>query len=211
MIEHKIRMGDTDVQCIESDGSGERAFVLLHGAHFNSSIWSKVGTLKVLEAYGIQFVAPDLPGFGGTARSKVYSEGPGLNRLITDLLTHKNAARAVFIGASMGGGIALSFAKADPAMVDGLFLVGSVGLDSPGMTEFIALLDKPVELVWGSEDRVIPLDRAREIARKLPKARLIVMEGAGHPAYLSAPDVFNSYLEQWIVESGFSPRGGISL
>ncbi len=199
-------MGDTDVHCIESDIEGERIFILLHGAHFNSGIWTKVNTLKLLEAYGISFIAPDIPGFGLTQKSKIYSEASGLNRFILDLCTHKSARSLVFIGASMGGGIALSFAKENPSMVDGMFLVGTVGLDSPGMAEFLSLLNRPVELVWGSEDSVIPVNRAKEMSKKLPKANLFVIQGAAHPAYLASPDVFNSHLEEWMVGNGFTRR-----
>ena len=206
MIEHKLRIGDTDVHCIESDNEDERIFILLHGAHFNSEIWTKVNTLKLLETHGISFIAPDIPGFGLTQKSKIYSEASGLNRFILDLCTHKSAKSLVLIGASMGGGIALSFAKENPPMVDGMFLVGTVGLDSPGMPEFLSLLNKPVELVWGSEDNVIPVSRAREMSKKLPNAKLFVIQGAAHPAYLTSPDVFNSHLEQWMVSNGFTRR-----
>lgn len=206
MIEHSVRLGDTDVQCIESDGNAESSFILLHGAHFNSTIWTKVNTLKLLESYSISFIAPDIPGFGRTPKSKIYSESSGLNKFILDLSSHKGSTSVVLLGASMGGGIALSFAKENPSMVDGLFLVGSVGLDAVGMIDFLALLQRPVELVWGSEDNVVPLSRAKEIAKKLPNATLVTMEGAAHPAYLSSPGVFNSHLEQWIVKNGFSRR-----
>lgn len=110
----------------------------------------------------------------------------------------------------MGGGIGLTFARENPSMIDGLFPVGTVGLDSPGMTDFLAMLNGPVELVWGSEDSVIPIVRARKIAGKLPNANLVVMPGAAHPAYLSAPEVFNSHLEHWIVNNGFRRRSIVS-
>ena len=100
MIEHKLRMGDTDVHCIESDNEDERIFILLHGAHFNSEIWTKVNTLKLLETHGISFIAPDIPGFGLTQKSKIYSEASGLNRFILDLCTHKSAKSLVLIASS---------------------------------------------------------------------------------------------------------------
>ncbi len=207
MKEHRVRMGDTDVQCIESEDRGDRVFILLHGAHFNSTIWAKVGTLRLLESHSLPFIAPDMPGFGRTARSRVYSDRSGLNRLMLDLCSHMGARSTVLIGASMGGGIALSFAKDNPPMIDGLFLVGSVGLDSPGMLEFLSLLERPVQLVWGSEDEIIPVTRAREIARKLPNALLTVMDGASHPAYISSPEKFNSILDGWLARSGFAGAG----
>ncbi len=210
LIEHSIRLGDTDVQCIESDNSDERIFILLHGAHFNSTIWAKVNTLRLLEAYSVCFLAPDMPGFGRTPKSRVYSEGQGLNRLILDICSHKSAKRAVLMGASMGGGIALSFAREHPSIIDGLFLIGTVGLDAPGVIDFLSLINTPVELVWGSEDSVVPVSRAREVVKKLPRAELVVIDGAAHPAYLSSPEVFNSHLERWILANGFARRHPVS-
>lgn len=77
MIEHRVRLGDVDVQCIESDNAEERTFVILHGAQFNSTIWSRVNTLKLLEAYGISFVAPDMPGSGRQQEAGSTWRAPG--------------------------------------------------------------------------------------------------------------------------------------
>ena len=48
------------------------------------------------------------------------------------------------------------------------------------LSDDLSALDKPVLIVWGAADRVIPLSHAVDAARKLPDATLIVLDGAGH-------------------------------
>ncbi len=45
----------------------------------------------------------------------------------------------------------------------------------------------PVELVWGSNDTVVPLQVARDACALIGDARLQVIEGSGHMTPLSAP------------------------
>ncbi|WP_017537568.1 alpha/beta fold hydrolase [Nocardiopsis halophila] len=48
-------------------------------------------------------------------------------------------------------------------------------------------LDLPVAVVWGERDRWLPLQRGRELAERLPRARLHVLEGSGHLVQEDAP------------------------
>ena len=45
-------------------------------------------------------------------------------------------------------------------------------------------------LVWGSNDDAVPLQHARTMEKEIPDAGLVVLEGAGHFAYLDEPDRF---------------------
>jgi pimeloyl-ACP methyl ester carboxylesterase len=63
----------------------------------------------------------------------------------------------------------------------------------------------PVLLIWGEGDRLLPLARARLAHRRLPGARLEVIEGAGHSPQAEQPDEFNRILERFlasVVDSG---------
>ena len=55
-------------------------------------------------------------------------------------------------------------------------------------------------LVWGSEDRVVPPSVARALADRLPGARTLLLEGAGHPSYLDRPDDFHACLVAFLEE-----------
>jgi pimeloyl-ACP methyl ester carboxylesterase len=49
-------------------------------------------------------------------------------------------------------------------------------------------LDVPVHLIWGTEDRWIPPDRAHRLHARIPGSTLQLIEGAGHLVQLDAPD-----------------------
>jgi pimeloyl-ACP methyl ester carboxylesterase len=50
----------------------------------------------------------------------------------------------------------------------------------------------PTLLVWGELDARSPLSVAREFARAIPHAELVVIPGAGHMSNLERPDEFNA-------------------
>ena len=50
----------------------------------------------------------------------------------------------------------------------------------------------PTLVVTGTDDRLTPAFHAEELAKAIPGARLAYIPGAGHLAYLEAPDSFNS-------------------
>jgi pimeloyl-ACP methyl ester carboxylesterase len=50
----------------------------------------------------------------------------------------------------------------------------------------------PTLLIWGEDDRVVPLEVGRQLARVMPDARLLTIAGAGHQAMWEAPDAFNA-------------------
>jgi pimeloyl-ACP methyl ester carboxylesterase len=43
-------------------------------------------------------------------------------------------------------------------------------------------------LVWGDSDRLVPLVYAEEFGRRLPKARLETVKGAGHAPHMEQPE-----------------------
>ena len=56
----------------------------------------------------------------------------------------------------------------------------------------------PVLLVWGEDDRLLPLARARLAHRRLPGSRLEVIAGAGHAPQAEQPEAFNDVLERFL-------------
>ncbi|MET0851345.1 MAG: alpha/beta hydrolase [Candidatus Rokuibacteriota bacterium] len=51
-------------------------------------------------------------------------------------------------------------------------------------------VSSPALVVWGRRDRVVPLACGEQYARALPRARLAVVEGAGHSVEIEQPDAF---------------------
>jgi pimeloyl-ACP methyl ester carboxylesterase len=52
----------------------------------------------------------------------------------------------------------------------------------------------PVLLLWGREDRILPLVGARDLLERLPDGRIEVLNGAGHCPMFEVPDAFNRAL-----------------
>lgn len=108
-----------DLSLAYSDIGSGPPVVLIHGYPFNRSLWTEQA-----EALRDNFrvVTPDLRGFGESD----FSEGPAtMNRMAEDvsaLMDHLEIEQAVIGGLSMGGYVALAFARAFPARVKALVL-----------------------------------------------------------------------------------------
>ena len=55
-----------------------------------------------------------------------------------------------------------------------------------------------MQVVWGTEDTWIPVDRAYRLAELVPGARLDLVEDAGHLVQLDAPDRLTQILRRWL-------------
>ncbi|HMH17509.1 MAG TPA: alpha/beta hydrolase, partial [Burkholderiales bacterium] len=63
-------------------------------------------------------------------------------------------------------------------------------------------------IVWGAQDTLAPLRTGKVLALKLPRARLAVIERAGHELMLEAPERFRAVLEPFL-ERGLPPAPAI--
>ncbi len=79
---------------------------------------------------------------------------------------------------------------ADPESVEAAELVGDLRqaravrrmarLPDVDLAPLVAALDLPLTVVWGADDPVAPPDRGRRLADQLPRARLVLVDHAGH-------------------------------
>jgi pimeloyl-ACP methyl ester carboxylesterase len=58
----------------------------------------------------------------------------------------------------------------------------------------------PTLIVWGTEDRLVPVGDADEFARLIPNSRKIVWSQTGHVAMLERPEAFNGLLAAFLAE-----------
>ncbi|HKE99161.1 MAG TPA: alpha/beta hydrolase [Actinomycetes bacterium] len=65
----------------------------------------------------------------------------------------------------------------------------------------------PALVVAGDADRLTPIASARHMAGRIPGARLVVLPGAGHMAFLEAHEPFNRELAAFARQAG-APAGG---
>lgn len=73
-------------------------------------------------------------------------------------------------------------------------------MHKPDMTERLAEVDLPALVLHGTEDVVLPIERARTMAAALPRARMVEIERAGHTLTVEAPDAVNAVLAEFLAE-----------
>ena len=61
--------------------------------------------------------------------------------------------------------------------------------------------DLPLLVVWGARDAIIPVEHGRELARRVPGARLEVFEQCGHFPHLAEPDRLATVLAGWLAST----------
>lgn len=105
-------------------GSGN-TLLLLHGMFGDYLDWEPV--LEPLSRKH-RVIAPDLPGFGSSAKPKVEYTGDFFVSQIEGFLSRLGLARVTLVGNSFGGILALLFALRHPERIERLILITSGGL-----------------------------------------------------------------------------------
>lgn len=114
-------------------------FVLLHGLGDEADSWRHL--IEPLAAYG-QVVAPDLPGFGRSAKPRRKYSLPFLQGVVVELLEQLHVTSAILVGSSLGAVVAQSMALEKPAWLRGLVLIDGALLSrsqriDPGLLLFM--------------------------------------------------------------------------
>jgi pimeloyl-ACP methyl ester carboxylesterase len=63
-------------------------------------------------------------------------------------------------------------------------------LHDPHLPKWLHRIDVPVKIVWGRQDRILPVAFLDEYRRLLPEAEIHVVEGAGHLPHAEKPEEF---------------------
>lgn len=106
------------------------AIIFLHGTGGSGKVW--FNQLRRFEpAYHV--IAPDLPGYGQTPLFDAIRSIDDYPDFVRALMDAAGLARAVLVGNSMGGRVALQLALDHPERVAGLVLVNASGLRLPDL------------------------------------------------------------------------------
>lgn len=168
-----------------------RPVLLLHGARFQAETWRELGTLQLLAGAGQRAIAVDLPGHGDSPGAVVDPE-----RFLAALLDAAGLERAVLVTPSMSGAFGLPLLARAPERVAGFVALAPVAIER--YAEALEGVEVPALLVWGSEDRVVPLAHAKLLEESLADARTVVIEGARHPCYIDEPERFHTLLLEFL-------------
>jgi len=117
--------------------------ILIHGFAASNLVWSKV-LLELADA-GFRVIAPDLPGYGYSAKPRhldytIASQA----KLISSFVQQLGIQRALFVGSSYGAAIAATIALDHPALVEKLVLVGAVTNNKPTRYMLMRLFSSPI-------------------------------------------------------------------
>jgi pimeloyl-ACP methyl ester carboxylesterase len=121
------RIDGLRVRCLAAGTGWAPPVLLIHGGGFDAAEFSyryAIGPLSRLRPV----LAFDWPGYGGSDTPNLRYDLAYYARFLQRLMDSLGIQRAAFVGISMGGGAALSFALCSPERVEKLVLVASYGL-----------------------------------------------------------------------------------
>lgn len=73
-----------------------------------------------------------------------------------------------------------------------VFLSTLLGMkNSPAISEKLGHIKIPTLLIWGSNDRMIPVEYSKDFASSIPNCELAIMDGCGHIPYEERPFEFS--------------------
>jgi pimeloyl-ACP methyl ester carboxylesterase len=119
------------------------AVILIHGFASSTLVWSKV--FLEFAARGFRVLAPDLLGYGYSAKPRDFDYTIGAQaRMLDNLLDQMGLAQVTLVGSSYGGAIAASIALDYPTRVKKLVLVGAVTNNEPTKHLLMRLFGSPL-------------------------------------------------------------------
>jgi len=179
------------IHYLEAGPANGLSVLLLHGASFSAQTWRELGTLALLGEQGYRTVAVDLPGFG-------QSEHVGGNPLtfLLDLLERLHLSKPILISPSMSGIYSLSLVVGYPDKLTGFVAVAPVSLSS--YEKQLQGNPLPTLAIWGSNDRIVPVEQAERLCQLLPNAQKVILPNAGHACYMRATTEFHAHLLRFV-------------
>ncbi len=161
--------------------------LFLHGKAFQAETWLDLGTLQAAVNAGFSILALDLPGFGKSPEASLAPE-----KVLHGLMETTGIEKAIVVGPSMGGKIALEFSLDTPEKIAGLILIGAVGVEENRSR--LSELPSSTLIVWGENDQISDPANGRLLHESVPGSKLVVFKGAKHPCYLEQPELWHKTL-----------------
>lgn len=183
----RLRFLGADLHLLVAGDRSAPMVLFLHGARFSAETWRRLGTLERLAAAGYRAVALDLPGYGESEPSQTAPAD-----FLVALLPLLAGQPVAVVSPSMSGAYSLPLLARRPGQVAAFVALAPVGIEEHRAR--IQGNGVPALLLWGEEDRVVPLAQADLLAQALPRSRKVVLPGAGHACYLDRPDDFHREL-----------------
>jgi 3-oxoadipate enol-lactonase len=200
----------------EECGSGPNV-VLLHDGLLHSNTWDGAWPALCKKYHALRY---DRRGYGRSDPPKTLFAP--IEDLFT-LLTRLNVRRAIVVGNSSGGALAIDFALSHPEMVEGLFLVGPVvqGMETtdhfddragknsaPIAKGDLSEIHAPTSILVGEFDIPDVHAQGGAIQAAIPGAQRDILNNAGHLIQVEAPAAFVEKLGEFV---NLQERKGIEV
>lgn len=108
---------------------------------------------------------------------------------------------AVIVSPSMSGTFSIPLLLRKPALFKGFVPVAPGAALEHRRAEFTEVKDIPALIVYGELDKMGT--NASELLSAIPGSEVLMIEGAGHPAYLDDPRLFHEKLLEFLRGSVF--------
>jgi len=189
----RIALDSGRVFSLRVEGSRAPPIILLHGLNSYSGTWRK--NIRVL-AQKRRVIAPSLPPWQGTIQSVRVEEYAAL---VNELITKETiSSKVTLIGNSLGGWIGMKIAQTHPQIIGSLVLEDSAGVNEETMLRDIDSSQIPVCIIWGREDKVVPVEAARYFHSRIKKSTLLIFENVGHVPHWEKPHEFNEAVSTFL-------------
>jgi pimeloyl-ACP methyl ester carboxylesterase len=227
-------------------GSGA-PLLFLHGASGAPVILPFMEKL----AQRFEVLVPEHPGYGLSEEPEWLDNIHDMAYFYLDFLERLELEKAVVVGSSMGGWIAMEMAIRDSSRIKSLVLVSPAGIGVPGvqpadiflmsqeqlvrklfhdpklaqarlaepvtpesidlslknrhttarlaweprlhdphLPKWLHRIGVPVQIIWGEEDRLLPVQFVETYKTLLPRARVAIIKNAGHLPHVEKPQEF---------------------
>jgi pimeloyl-ACP methyl ester carboxylesterase len=161
------------------EGTGP-SMVMLHGADKREdwTVWKPLSELS--GRYSL--IMPDLIGFGKSSRPTETPEYGAQARVLHEMLDKLSISKAVFVGTSWGGQVALEFAINWPERVDSLILISST-YDKSQLLR-LKKLKRPALIMWAEDDLITQVKAGYVLRDAIKTARIEILDPvARNPQY----------------------------
>ncbi len=153
-----------------TEGTGP-AMVMIHGSDKREDwrVWEPL--LELSKEYSL--VMPDLVGFG---RSTIPAETPDYRvqaSVLHEMMERLGIQKAVLVGTSWGGQVALELAINWPAAVEALVLISST-YDKPQLGR-LGAMKRPTLIIWAEDDLVAQIKGGYLLRDSIGTSRLEVL------------------------------------
>lgn len=173
-----IELGEYRVS-YAAQGAGP-TMIMLHGSDKREDwkVWKPLSDLS--KQYSL--VMPDLVGFGASTVPAETPDHVGQGRVIRELMDRLGVEKAVLVGASWGGQVALEVALESPEKVESLVLISSTY--DKGQLPRLRKVNRPALIIWAEDDQVAQVKAAYVLRDALRTAKLEVLPPvAKNPRY----------------------------